>query len=112
MARFEKTITLTLSKSATQWLKIGQRRLRVFKYTVDQITPVNTVPKKPGRPDSAFTLTPSNNGWLRPNQKVVYATINQPGHPLAESISSPRQYPSSSQGSTIARASQEQTTHG
>ena len=82
---------LTLSKSATKWLKIGQRRLRVFRYTIDQIAPVKTVPMKPGKPDSALMLTPNSNGWLRPNQKVVYMTISQPGHPLAESISNPRQ---------------------
>ena len=52
---------------------------------------LRAVPRKPGKPDSAFALTPSSNGWLRPNQKVVYVTISQPGHPLAESISSPRQ---------------------
>ena len=90
-ARFKNTRTLTLSKSTTKWLKMGHRKLRVFQYTVDQIVPVKTVPKKPGRPESALTLTPSSKGWLRPNQSVVYAMAIHPGHPLAASISSPRQ---------------------
>lgn len=53
---------MMLSTSTTKWLMIGQRKLRVFQYTVDQIPPVKTVLMNPDRPDSAVKLTPKSSG--------------------------------------------------